>query len=111
SSTNRISPRTLIDTLTTIAASPALGSVARGLPVAGLEGTLSSRLEDAPAAGLVTAKTGTLVAVASLAGYVTTADGRLLAFAVLVGDVPTGGIAGARAAIDTWVSGVAACGC
>lgn len=111
SSTNRIAPRTLVETLTAIAAHPELGAVARGLPVAGLEGTLSARLDEAPAAGLVVAKTGTLIAVASLAGYVTTADGRLLAFAVLVNDVPEGGIAGARSAIDAWVSGIAACGC
>lgn len=111
SSTNRISPRTLVDTLTTIAVQPELGSVARGLPVAGLEGTLSTRLDDPPAAGLVAAKTGTLRTVASLSGYVTTDDGRLLAFAVLVGDVPAGGVAGARDAIDTWVSDLASCGC
>ncbi len=111
SSTNRISPRTLVETLTTVAERPELGSVARGLPVAGLEGTLSTRLGDPPAAGLVVAKTGTLRTVASLSGYVTTADGRLLAFAVLVGDVPAGGLAGARSAIDAWVSDLASCGC
>lgn len=111
SSTNRISPRTLVETLTTIASRPELGSVARGLPVAGLEGTLSTRLEEAPAAGMVAAKTGTLRAVASLSGYVTTADGRLLAFAVLIGDVPTGGVVGARDAIDDWIAEIAACGC
>lgn len=111
SSTNRIAPRTLVDSLLTIAERPELGSVARGLPVAGLEGTLSTRLEDPPAAGLVAAKTGTLRAVASLSGFVTTADGKLLAFAVLVGDVPEGGIAAARDAIDDWIAAIASCGC
>lgn len=111
SSTNRVTPRTLVDTLLQLSEQPSLGAVARGLPVAGLEGTLSDRLREPPAAGLVVAKTGTLLSVAALSGYVTTADGRLLAFAVLVGDVPSGGIAGARAAIDDWVTAVAACGC
>ncbi|GAB2605044.1 D-alanyl-D-alanine carboxypeptidase/D-alanyl-D-alanine endopeptidase [Pseudactinotalea suaedae] len=111
SSTNLISPRTLVGTLLEVASRPELGSVARGLPVGGLEGTLSTRLDETPAAGMVAAKTGTLRTVASLSGYVTTADGRLLAFAVLVGDVPTGNIAGARDAIDSWVTGVASCGC
>jgi len=111
SSTNLISPRTLVGTLLEVASRPELGSVARGLPVGGLEGTLSTRLDEAPAAGMVAAKTGTLRTVASLSGYVTTADGRLLAFAVLVGNVPTGDIAGARDAIDTWVTGIATCGC
>lgn len=111
SSTNRISPRTLVASLLAVAERPELGAVARGLPVAGLEGTLSDRLREPPAAGLVAAKTGTLRATATLAGYATTDDGRLVAFAVMVGDVPTGAIAGARGAIDTWTAALAACGC
>lgn len=111
SSTNRIMPRTLVDTLLQVAERPDLGAVARGLPVGGLEGTLYDRLQEPPAAGSVVAKTGTLRAAATLAGYVTTADGRFLAFAVMVGDVPSGAIAGARDAIDDWVSALAACGC
>lgn len=111
SSTNRIAPRTLVQTLLLVAESPDLGAVARGLPVAGLEGTLATRLDEPPAAGMVNAKTGTLLAVVSLSGYVRTVDGRLLAFAVLVDDVPTGGIAGARAAVDAFTNGLARCGC
>src|SRR5690606_41325009 len=109
--TNRISPLTLVASLLAVAGRPALGAVARGLPVAGLEGPLSDRLREPPAAGLVAAKTGTLRATATLAGYATTDDGRLVAFAVMVGDVPTGAIAGARGAIDTWTDALAACGC
>lgn len=111
SSTNRVSPRTLVDTLLAVAERPELGSVARGLPVAGLEGTLIERLEEPPAAGRVLAKTGTLRTVVSLSGYVTTADGRLLAFAVIATDVPSGAIAGVRDAVDEWVAAVASCGC
>lgn len=111
SSTNRISPRTLVDALLEVSARPELGAVARGLPVAGLEGTLIDRMEEPPAAGLVVAKTGTLRAAATLAGYVTTADGRLLAFAVMVNDVPSGQLSGARDAIDEWATALAVCGC
>jgi D-alanyl-D-alanine carboxypeptidase/D-alanyl-D-alanine-endopeptidase (penicillin-binding protein 4) len=51
----------------------------RGLPVAGVSGTLRKRLAKAPARGRVLAKTGTTSGASTLAGYVT---GRY-AFAVL----------------------------
>ena len=87
--------------------------VVTGLPVAGLEGTLESRFTgfDDPAAGVLRAKTGTLLTVAALAGLVADADGRLLAFAVIADRVPVGSLGPARAAIDSWVSSLAACGC
>lgn len=111
SSANRVAPVTLTSTLELVASDPALSALARGLPVAALEGTLDQRLGGTPAAGTVAAKTGTLLAVVSLSGYVTTADGRLLAFAVIAADVPAGALAQARAAVDDWAAGVAACGC
>jgi serine-type D-Ala-D-Ala carboxypeptidase/endopeptidase (penicillin-binding protein 4) len=111
SGTSRVAPQTLISTLLTIAEHPRLGSVARGLPVAGLEGTLSDRLREPPAAGLVAAKTGTLRTVVALSGYATTADGRLLAFAVMAGDLPLGGTGPARSAVDTFAQSLATCGC
>ncbi|GAB3598559.1 D-alanyl-D-alanine carboxypeptidase/D-alanyl-D-alanine-endopeptidase [Angustibacter peucedani] len=61
------------------------------LPVAGRTGTLAAstgRYTTSPskcAAGLVTAKTGTLDDAVALAGYTRAADGRLKAFAFLVG--------------------------
>ncbi|MFV0253445.1 MAG: D-alanyl-D-alanine carboxypeptidase/D-alanyl-D-alanine-endopeptidase [Beutenbergiaceae bacterium] len=110
SSTNQISARTLVQTLLQIAARPSLASVARGLPVAGLEGTLKDRF-DGVGAGLVNAKTGTLYTVTALSGYVRTADGRLLAFAVMADNVPRGSTTGARSAVDGFAQGLAACGC
>ncbi|MEZ6014452.1 MAG: D-alanyl-D-alanine carboxypeptidase/D-alanyl-D-alanine-endopeptidase [Planctomycetota bacterium] len=56
----------------------------RSLPVAGVDGTLASRMRGTPAEGRVHAKTGTISGVSNLAGYVTTASGRRLAFALLV---------------------------
>lgn len=90
---------------------PELLSIADGVPVAGLEGTLSSRLGQGAAAGTVRAKTGTLPQAISLTGLVTTADGRLLAFTVLANDFESGGAWGVRAAVDEWAAELAACGC
>jgi len=50
------------------------------LPVAGVDGTIASRMRNTPAQGNVHAKTGTVDKSHALSGYVTTADGRLLVF-------------------------------
>jgi D-alanyl-D-alanine carboxypeptidase/D-alanyl-D-alanine-endopeptidase (penicillin-binding protein 4) len=65
---------------------PVLRSVLDGLPIGGFTGTLADRYLGHGAksgAGLVRAKTGTLVGVNSLAGVVVDAGGRLIAFAFL----------------------------
>ena len=90
-----------------------LRTVARGLPVAGLSGTLQGRYDDdgeAAAAGLVRAKTGTLSAVTALSGYVTDADGRLLSFTLLARGLD-GNTAQARDAVDSAAAVLAGCGC
>ena len=53
-------------------------------PIAGVDGTLSSRMRDTPAADNVRAKTGTVANTRGLSGYVTTDDGELLLFSFLV---------------------------
>ena len=55
-----------------------------GLPIAGVDGTLRTRMTGTAAAGNVRAKTGSMSNIRSLAGYVTTRDGERLAFAALV---------------------------
>ena len=54
------------------------------LPVAGEDGTLRNRMRGTPAAGNVSAKTGTLRWANALSGYVTSAGGEPLAFALLL---------------------------
>ncbi|MEI7036181.1 D-alanyl-D-alanine carboxypeptidase/D-alanyl-D-alanine endopeptidase [Fulvimonas yonginensis] len=68
------------------------------LPVAGVDGTLASRMRGTPAAGNVHAKTGSMTYVSGLAGYVTSATGEHLAFVILLNDYapPTGRSASAE---------------
>ncbi len=53
------------------------------LPVAGVDGSLSERFRNTPAAGRVRAKTGSLLHVYSLSGYATTQSGERIAFSVM----------------------------
>ncbi|MEO7058166.1 MAG: D-alanyl-D-alanine carboxypeptidase/D-alanyl-D-alanine-endopeptidase [Lapillicoccus sp.] len=95
---------------------PTLRETLRGLSIAGLDGSLAARFEDATTragAGVVRGKTGTLTGVSSLAGTLVTADGRLLVYAVIANGIPpTGaGTLAAREALDELVTRLAGCGC
>ncbi len=54
------------------------------LPIAGVDGTLSRRLKDSPAAGQARLKTGTLHDAVGLAGFVPDASGRPWVFVALL---------------------------
>jgi D-alanyl-D-alanine carboxypeptidase len=69
------------------------------LPVAGVDGTLSERMRNTPAAGNVRAKTGTMSNIRSLAGYARTRDGETLAFVAIVNNFEGSGAA-ANQALD-----------
>jgi len=58
------------------------------LPIAGVDGTIGSRMRGTPAAGNLRAKTGSLGAVSALSGYVQTLDGEMLAFSILMQNYP-----------------------
>lgn len=58
------------------------------LPIAGVDGSLRTRMKDTAAAGNVRAKTGTLPTIASLSGYVTSAAGEHLVFSIIVNNYP-----------------------
>ena len=52
------------------------------LPIAGVDGTIRSRMKGTLAEGNLRAKTGTISGVSSLSGYVTTLDGERLVFSM-----------------------------
>jgi D-alanyl-D-alanine carboxypeptidase/D-alanyl-D-alanine-endopeptidase (penicillin-binding protein 4) len=85
-----------------------------GLPVAGFDGTLTTRYRKGPtsaAAGAVRGKTGTLDGVSALAGLVRTRGGRLLAFDLTADGVSLTGTLQAQAALDRVATALASCGC
>lgn len=53
------------------------------LPIAGVDGTLKSRMKNVFTLGNVRAKTGTLAGIISLAGYCTASNGHRLCFAII----------------------------
>lgn len=61
------------------------------LPIAGVDGTLETRMRKTKAQGNVRAKTGYVQYVRSLSGYVKTKDGEMLAFVLMTNNylVPT----------------------
>ena len=81
---NLVTPATVVKLLRFLYDSPARENFISLLPVAGRDGTLSSRFIETPAAGRVHAKTGSLSHVSALSGYLERGDGAWLAFSILV---------------------------
>ena len=86
-----VSPETLIRVLDAMRRGPYFQAYYDAFPVAGVDGTLRTRMRGTAGEANVRGKTGTLSNVRSLSGYVTTADGRMLLFSVLCNNyiVPT----------------------
>jgi D-alanyl-D-alanine carboxypeptidase/D-alanyl-D-alanine-endopeptidase (penicillin-binding protein 4) len=78
-----VSPETIVGLLDVMRRSPNFDLFFSSLPIAGVDGTIRTRMKDTPAQGNLRAKTGTLSMVRSLSGYVKTADGQLLEFSTL----------------------------
>ena len=107
---NRLSPKVLTDLIILLAQNPDHASLLEQYPIAALRGTLYDRFQLTEGAGVVRGKTGSLSGVTSLSGTVVTADGRWLAYSILA-DGLTWGQPKPKAAIDEFLSAVAACGC
>lgn len=82
----RLTPEALNAVMVDMHRDPRIGpEFAASLALAGWDGTLSGRLEEAP--GLLRGKTGTIGGVHGLTGYLASPDGRRYAFAFLVNGV------------------------
>ncbi len=84
-----IAPNTIIRVLDVMRRSEHFTLWYDALPIAGVDGTIASRMRGTPAQGNVHAKTGTVDKARSLSGYVTTTDGRLLEFSFLCNNFTT----------------------
>lgn len=83
-----ISANTTVQLLTFMTKHKYFEQFREALPVAGVDGTLRTRMRGTPAEGNVRAKTGSLSSVASLSGYVTTAGGEHLVFSMMLNNYP-----------------------
>jgi D-alanyl-D-alanine carboxypeptidase/D-alanyl-D-alanine-endopeptidase (penicillin-binding protein 4) len=81
---NLVAPELLIALLEHMCGSANYPVFYAALPVAGVDGTLASRMKGTPLQGNVHAKTGTVSNVRSLSGYMTTAAGEPMVFSMIV---------------------------
>lgn len=100
SNADATTPRATVDLLLSLANRPEYSRYKEGLPILGIDGTLSKAVnQGSPATGKVFAKTGTLswtdnlndrnlLTSKALAGTMTTSSGRELVFAMFVNRVP-----------------------
>jgi D-alanyl-D-alanine carboxypeptidase/D-alanyl-D-alanine-endopeptidase (penicillin-binding protein 4) len=79
-----VSPQSEVSLLRWVTEQPWAPTFRSVLPVAGEDGTLMDRMKNTPAAGNVSAKTGSLTHVDSLAGYATSTRGAHLVFSFIV---------------------------
>jgi len=83
-----ISANTTVQLLTFMTKHKYFAQFRDALPIAGVDGTLRTRMRGTPAEGNLRAKTGSLSSVASLSGYVTTAGGDHLVFSMMLNNYP-----------------------
>lgn len=97
--TDRVTARTLVQTVALLNADERAEQLMQAFPLAGVNGTLTDRFAAANsvhARGFVRAKTGTLYTVSSLCGVATRPDGTRLIFTIILNDL--GGAAALPAA-------------
>src|SRR5678815_2196107 len=78
-----VSPETIVKVLTAMQKDTAFSVYYDAFPIAGVDGTIRSRMKGTPAENNLRGKTGTIEFVRSLSGYVDTADGQKLVFSFL----------------------------
>lgn len=81
---NLVTPKVLAQTLNAMAKSPQAAIYSASLPVAGVSGTLKTRLQGTPAQGIVSAKTGTISGATALSGYINAPNYEPIVFSIIV---------------------------
>jgi D-alanyl-D-alanine carboxypeptidase/D-alanyl-D-alanine-endopeptidase (penicillin-binding protein 4) len=81
---DRLSPRQILAVLRRASLQPYAKPYRLSLPLAGVNGTLSKRMNTGPAHANARAKTGTLDDASTLSGYVTSANGHRLVFSIMI---------------------------
>lgn len=89
-----LAPEALVHILDAMRHSPNFQLFYDALPIAGVDGTIKTRMRGTPAENNVHAKTGSVANARSLSGYVRTAGGRTLIFSFLANNwtVPAGDV-------------------
>lgn len=88
---NYVSPELLVCLLNYAFSNPEIYQhLYPALPIAGVDGTLSNRMQDTPAYNNVHAKTGTVTGISSLAGYLTARNGHVLSFCIINQGISSG---------------------
>ncbi len=83
-----VTPEAIVKILVGIQRDTAFSAFYDALPIAGVDGTVRTRMTGTAAANNMHAKTGTLEFVRSLSGYITTAAGEKLVFSMLSNHYP-----------------------
>ena len=92
-----LAPDAIVRVLDAMRRSPQAQLYYDALPIAGVDGTIKTRMRGTPAENNVHAKTGSVANARSLSGYVRTAGGRTLIFSMLANNwtVPASSVTGA----------------
>jgi len=88
---NLVTPRAVVELLRYAASQPWGADYASTLGIAGVDGTLETRMTRTAAAGLIQAKTGAIEHVRSMSGYATTLRGEHIVFAIFGNNNPQHG--------------------
>ena len=88
---NEVAPEAIAAVLAAMYRRPDFAAFLGALPVAGVDGTLATRLRSTAAAGNVRAKTGAMRGVRALSGYVRTPGGETLLFVLLANNATAPG--------------------
>ena len=86
-----VTPRAVVQLLRWDAAQPWGADYISTFPIAGVDGTLETRLKDTVASGRVEAKTGALEHVRAISGFATTLHGERLIFSIFGNNNPQRG--------------------